>query len=205
MRSLSHAARPGPWVTCPAAPAVPVAWHTCGETRAYADDVTGVAAVVAAASKAWVSGVVGAVLAAGSAVPAVALPGGAGLGLAYHGYVDMGRGEVNVRLTPWNSGAAPVVGATVRLRWSVPLADEQRLPDGCERHDATSVVLCRAGAVAGHGRGAEIHVRVRLADPTADEVSMEIDSLAAGDAADRDPGADRQQVVVLETGVRYTF
>lgn len=156
------------------------------------------------------SGPVGAAVAVGvaaavPAAPAVAVGGGTGLALAYHGYVDMGRGEVNVRLTPWNNAAVPVADATVRLRWSAPLDGAQRLPDGCQRYNTTSVVLCRTGAIAAHGRGAEIHVRVRLADATAEEVAMEIDSLAVGDAADRDPGSDRQQVMVLDTGDRYSF
>jgi hypothetical protein len=148
------------------------------------------------------SGALGAAVAAGSAVPAVAAVAEADL--SYHGYVAMGRGEVNVRLTPSNHGPSAVEDATVRLHWSRPLADQQRLPQECARYDA-STVLCRTGAVAANGVGKEIHLRVRLADTTTHEVRMEIESQWGGGAVDRNPGNDRQQVLALDTGDRYTF
>ncbi|MFF4958966.1 hypothetical protein [Streptomyces sp. NPDC001222] len=148
----------------------------------------------------WIAGAMGAVAAVGAALPAAAL--NAEAGLTYHGYVTMGRGEVNVRLTPWNKGVSRVEDATVRLRWSKALADGQMLPGGCARYDA-STVLCRTGRVLPMGEGKEIHLRVRLADTSTDEVRMEIDSLGGGGAADRNPGS--QQVLALGTGDRYTF
>ncbi|MEU6098208.1 hypothetical protein [Streptomyces sp. NPDC047079] len=146
-----------------------------------------------------IAGALGAALVVGAALPAVAL--GAEADLAYHGYVTMGRGEVNVRLTPWNQATSGVEDATVRLRWSKPLAKEQLLPGACAREDE-STVLCRMGAIAPLAEGREIHLRVRLADTSADEVRLEIDSLWSG-AVDRTPGT--QQVLALGTGDRYAF
>ncbi|MFI9649936.1 hypothetical protein ACIHAA_27090 [Streptomyces sp. NPDC052040] len=148
----------------------------------------------------WIAGALGAAVVVGAALPATALPAEAGL--AYHGYVTMGRGEVNVRITPRNHGVSRVQDAAVRLRWSKPLADEQLLPAACARYDTTTV-LCRTGAVAPLAQGREIHLRVQLTDTSADGVRMEIDSVGSGGAADRTPSA--QQVLVLGTGDRYTF
>ncbi|MEU6371460.1 hypothetical protein ABZ876_38770 [Streptomyces sp. NPDC046931] len=148
----------------------------------------------------WIAGALGAAVVVGGGLPAVAL--GAEPGLTYHGYVTMGRGEVNVRLTPWNHSPSGVKGATVRLRWSKRLSDQQVLPGACARFDA-STVLCRTGAIVPMGRGREIHLRVRLADTSTDEVRVEIDSLGGGGAADRNPAT--QQVLVLGTGDRYAF
>ncbi|MFJ5535096.1 hypothetical protein [Streptomyces sp. NPDC093261] len=147
----------------------------------------------------WIAGALGAAVVVGGTLPAVALGGEADL--TYHGYVTMGRGEVNVRLTPWNRGPSGVQDATVRLRWSKPLAEEQLLPGGCARYD-TSTVLCRTGVVAPMGEGREIHLRVHLADTSTDEVRLEIDSPWSG-AVDRTPGS--QQVLALGTGDRYAF
>ncbi|MER6125413.1 hypothetical protein ABT173_22835 [Streptomyces sp. NPDC001795] len=152
----------------------------------------------------WISGVLGAVVVAGAAVPAVAA--GSEADLAYHGFVAMGRGEVNVRLTPSNHGPSDIEDATVRLHWSKPLANQQQQPlsEGCARYDA-STVLCRTGSIAAGGAGKEIHVRVRLANTSTDEVRLEIESLWGGGAVDRNPGNDRQQVLALDTGDRYNF
>jgi hypothetical protein len=149
-------------------------------------------------------GALGAVAVVGAAVPAVAA--GSEADLAYHGFVAMGRGEVNVRLTPSNHGPAAIDDATVRLHWSMPLADsrQQPLPEGCARYDA-STVLCRTGSIAANSEGEEIHLRVRLADTKTDQVRLEIDSQWGGGAVDRNPGNDRQQVLALGTGDRYAF
>jgi hypothetical protein len=150
----------------------------------------------------WMSGALGVAVVVGAAVPAAAV--GAEAGLTYHGYVAMGLGEVNVRLTPTNHGPSSIEDATVRLHWSKPLTDQQQLAEGCARYDA-STVLCRTGAIAANGEGKEIHLRVRLADTTTDEVRLDIDSLWRGGAVDRDPSNDRQQVLALGTGDRYAF
>ncbi|MCE0447618.1 hypothetical protein LT493_36500 [Streptomyces tricolor] len=70
--------------------------------------------------------------------------------------------RVEVRLTPRNHGPAAVADATVRLRWSAELADEQALPARCAREDERSVVCgtgplavdAAGGAVAGSGTAA---------------------------------------------------
>ncbi|MFD9328574.1 hypothetical protein [Streptomyces sp. NPDC060065] len=123
--------------------------------------------------------------------------------LAYHGDVSMADGRVDVRLTPRNHGPSAVPDATVRLRWSVPLADRQSLPDGCARAEARAVV-CRTGALAADGVGEEIRLGVRLRGAPA-EVTVEFDTVWGGGAVDRNAGNDRQRVLVLDTGDSYAF
>ncbi|WP_265568413.1 hypothetical protein [Streptomyces hygroscopicus] len=135
----------------------------------------------------------------GAAVPAVA----AAAGLAYHGYVAMAGGQVDVRLAPQNQGPSDVTDATVRLHWSQPLAAVQRLPEGCARYDV-STVLCDTGPLAAGGVGREIRLRVGL-EGTSTEVTLEIDTLWEGGSVDRTPGNDRQQVLALDTGDQYSF
>lgn len=121
--------------------------------------------------------VVAAVVGGATVAPAAAVAGTAGLGaagsvgarvagapeadLAFHGRLWMDGGQVELRMTPQNHGPFGVADATVRLRWSAPLADEQRLPrlrtvgradravpDGCAARG-------RLGADAHHGGTAE--------------------------------------------------
>ncbi|MET8228598.1 hypothetical protein [Streptomyces sp. NPDC005301] len=123
--------------------------------------------------------------------------------LAYHGYVEMAGGRVDVRMTPRNHGPADVEDATVRLRWSVPLTDRQVLPEGCARAGGRAVV-CRTGALAADGVGEEIRLGVLLKGaPT--EVTMVIDTVWSGGAVDRNHQNDRQQVLALDTGDSYVF
>ncbi|WP_326721451.1 MULTISPECIES: hypothetical protein [unclassified Streptomyces] len=123
--------------------------------------------------------------------------------LSYHGDVSMAEGRVDVRLTPRNHGPSAVADATVRLRWSVALADRQSLPDGCARAEARAVV-CRTGALAADGVGEEIRLGVRLRGVPA-EVTVEFDTVWGGGAVDRNSGNDRQRVLVLDTGDSYVF
>lgn len=81
--------------------------------------------------------------------------------LAYHGHLSMTGGRVDLRMTPQNHGPSGVVEATVRLRWSVPLADEQGLPAGCARTEVRTV-MCRTGALPADGWGETITMAVRL-------------------------------------------
>ncbi|MFF1452571.1 hypothetical protein ACFVYF_31230 [Streptomyces sp. NPDC058274] len=127
--------------------------------------------------------------------------------LAYHGYVAMEGGRVDVRMTPRNHGPADVTDATVRLRWSAPLADRQELPEGCARAGARAV-LCRTGALAADDVGAEIRLRVRLAGAgvrVPAEVTLVIDTVWSGGAVDRNHQNDRRQVLALDTGDAYAF
>jgi hypothetical protein len=125
--------------------------------------------------------------------------------LAYHGSVAMTAGIVDVRLTPHNRGPRPVTAATVRLRWSAPLTDRQRLPDGCARAGARTVI-CGTGPLAADATGAEIALRVRLRGAPA-EVHLDIDTAWRGDgpADRRHHHEDRLRVLALDTGDAYAF
>ncbi|MEU6261065.1 hypothetical protein [Streptomyces sp. NPDC047043] len=151
------------------------------------------------------------VLAAGgaalAAVTAAALPAGAvddtEADLAYHGAVSMAAGRVFVRFTPRNHGPSDVPDATVRLRWSAPLADGQLLPQGCAR-SGPRVLLCRVGPLASGEVGAQVTVQVRLEGKPA-EVRLEMDTVWAGGVVDRNRENDEQRVLVLDTGDEYYF
>jgi hypothetical protein len=123
--------------------------------------------------------------------------------LAYHGAASMAFGRIDVRFTPRNHGPSAVPDATVRLRWSEPLANRQLLPDGCARSGAR-VVLCRVGALAADGLGERIGLRLRLrGEPS--EVLLEIDTVWSAGVVDRNRANDRQRVLVLDTGDTYYF
>ncbi|KUO11577.1 hypothetical protein [Streptomyces sp. DSM 15324] len=124
--------------------------------------------------------------------------------LSYHGFAVLHGGRVDVRLTPRNHGPADVADATVRLRWSVPLAARgQRLPQGCARTGERSVV-CRTGPLAADTLGERIELGVRLRGRPA-EATLDVDTVWAGGAVDRNRANDRQQVLVLDTGDTYYF
>jgi hypothetical protein len=148
-----------------------------------------------------IAGVLGAALAVGAAVPAAAVV--PKVAIASHGYVTLTGGRVDVRLTPRNDGWAAVAGATVRLRFSRALGGPQQLPESCAAADPNTVV-CGTGPLAAGGAGREIRLRVGLAGRPS-EVRLEVETLHNGDAADRDPVGDRQQVLALETGDEYAF
>ncbi|MET7476683.1 hypothetical protein ABZT17_20230 [Streptomyces sp. NPDC005648] len=150
----------------------------------------------------WVAAL--ALVAGAGALPAAAVPnGGPEADLAYHGAASMDRGTVEVRFTPRNHGPSAVPDATVRLRWSVALADAQALPLGCARSEER-VVLCRVGALAADDLGEQIDLRVRLVGAPS-EVLLEIDTVWSGGAVDRNRVNDRQRVLVLDTGDEYYF
>ncbi|MEV8545898.1 hypothetical protein [Streptomyces sp. NPDC051572] len=123
--------------------------------------------------------------------------------LAYHGSATMTGGRVDVRFTPRNHGPSAVPDATVRLRWSKPLADSQTLPQGCAR-SGERVVVCRTGALAADAVGERIEVRVRLRDASS-EVLLELDTVWGGGAVDGNRANDQQRVLVLDTGDTYYF
>ncbi|MGW1216163.1 hypothetical protein ACWD5F_41690 [Streptomyces sp. NPDC002499] len=146
-------------------------------------------------------------LAALAAVGAGGVPAGAVGGpeadLAYHGAASMADGRVDVRFTPRNHGPSAVPDATVRLRWSAPLANGQVLPDGCAR-SGPRVVLCRVGALAADDLGAPISMRVRLRGAPS-EVLLELDTVWSGGAVDHNRANDQQRVLVLDSGDEYYF
>ncbi|MEW2622129.1 hypothetical protein [Streptomyces sp. NPDC048106] len=141
----------------------------------------------------------GAVLAAGTAGAAP----GPEADLAFHGTATMTGDRMEVRITPYDLGPDPVADASVRLRWSVPLADAQRLPARCAREDARTV-LCGTGALTADGPGELLRVPVRLRERSA-QVTVEVGTGWGGGAADRDRTNDRLSVLVLDTGDPYAF
>ncbi|WP_329265561.1 hypothetical protein OG223_30535 [Streptomyces sp. NBC_01478] len=144
--------------------------------------------------------VAGAALAVMGAAPGVPGPEA---DLAYHGSAVMTGGRVDVRLTPRNHGPSAVPDATVRLRWSKPLADRQTLPEGCAR-SGERVVVCRTGALAADEAGERIELRVHLRDVSS-EVLLELDTVWGGGAVDGNRANDQQRVLVLDTGDTYYF
>ncbi|MCL7424096.1 hypothetical protein [Streptomyces sp. YS415] len=151
------------------------------------------------------------VLGTGVAVVLLAAGGAAGAGaaegreadLAYHGAASLASGQVDLRFTPHNHGPSAVPDATVRLRWSEPLADRQELPDGCARSGARAV-LCRVGALEADEAGERIALRIQLSR-AAPEVQLELDTVWSSGAVDRNPANDRQRVLILDTGDAYYF
>ncbi|WP_342746381.1 hypothetical protein [Streptomyces monashensis] len=123
--------------------------------------------------------------------------------LAFHGVAQLEGGAVELRLTPWNGGPAAVPDATVRLRWSVPLAAAQQLPARCVREDERTL-LCGTGAVAVDAAGELLRVPVRLGERSS-EVTLAVDAVWAGGAVDRGRSNDGLKVLVLDTGDAYTF
>ncbi|MFF3711772.1 hypothetical protein [Streptomyces phaeochromogenes] len=123
--------------------------------------------------------------------------------LAYHGHLSMTGGRVDLLMTPQNHGPSGIAEATVRLRWSVPLADEQGLPAGCARTEVRTV-MCRTGALPADGWGETITMAVRLRGAPS-EVTLGIDTVWGGGAVDRNHHNDRQEVLVLDTGDTYVF
>ncbi|WP_430383371.1 hypothetical protein [Streptomyces sp. P10-4] len=151
--------------------------------------------------RAWVlSGLcAGAVLVPGTAVAAPVPEAD----LAFHGSAVLEGDRVEVRLTPRNHGPAAVADATVRLRWSAELADEQALPARCAREDERSVV-CGTGPLAVDAAGEPLLVPVRLREPTS-ELTLEVDTAWSAGATDKDRTNDRMTVLVLATGDAYAF
>jgi hypothetical protein len=144
-----------------------------------------------------------ALVAVGGVVPVASADGGPEADLAYHGSAVMAAGQIDVRFTPRNHGPSAVPDATVRLRWSEPLADLQVLAEGCARSGAR-VVVCRVGALAADGVGEQIGMLVRLRGAPS-EVLLELDTVWGGGAVDRNRANDRQRVLVLDTGDAYYF
>ncbi|MGW4198149.1 hypothetical protein [Streptomyces sp. NPDC005004] len=93
--------------------------------------------------------------------------------------------------------------ASVRLRWSVALADRQVLPAACARTGARTVV-CGTGALAvgRTGRALTLSLALRRA---ASEVTLEVEPAWNGGVSDPDRSNDRLKVLVLDTGDAYAF
>ncbi|WP_338697592.1 hypothetical protein V2W30_17270 [Streptomyces sp. Q6] len=123
--------------------------------------------------------------------------------LAHHGGITMTGAHVAVALTPQNHGPSDVTDSTLRLAWSVPLADDQTLPDACLR-SGPRTVDCRTGALPAAAYGTPFTVDVRLAAATT-EVTVRIDTVWTGGPVDHNGQNNRHRVLVLDTGDTYYF
>ncbi|MFF4053103.1 hypothetical protein ACFYZ5_41410 [Streptomyces chartreusis] len=153
------------------------------------------------------------VTAVGGVAPAAGAPGamrgaeavrGAEAGLAYHGSAGIVGDRVDVRFTPHNQGAAAVPDSVVRIRWSQPLEEGQLLPARCAP-EGDRAVRCRVGPLGAHDTGERIGLRVRLREaPT--ELLLEFDPVGSDGTVDESrAAAERQRVLVLDTGDTYYF
>lgn len=123
--------------------------------------------------------------------------------VAYHGRVQLARGQLKVWMVPQNEGPAEVPNATVRVRLSADLADRHELSEGCARVGRREVV-CETGALPRHGRGRHIALVLGLRERPA-EVAVRIDTLWDGGTTDRNHANDEHVVLALDTGDPYAF
>ncbi|MFD7167033.1 hypothetical protein [Streptomyces violascens] len=142
--------------------------------------------------------------------PAPPLAGGTAAGSAgaeadvsYHGHVSFWNGHVGIWLTTANHGPAPVSGATVRLRFSAPLASGVTLPPSCLR-TGPAVVHCGTGSMRAAGTGVQLALDVATVGNRA-EMGLDIDTVWNGGASDRNPANNTHRVLTLATGDPYTF
>ncbi|MEU6122281.1 hypothetical protein [Streptomyces sp. NPDC047123] len=123
--------------------------------------------------------------------------------LAFHGEVSVRGGTVRVRFVPQNHGPSDLADATLRLRWSLPVKEVPRLPEGCLRSGAASV-LCRTGALDADTMGESVEIVVRVAGRPG-EVGVRIGTDWNGGAADLNPRNNEHAVLALDTGDTYYF
>ncbi|MEU4352467.1 hypothetical protein [Streptomyces sp. NPDC023838] len=144
------------------------------------------------------------------AAPAVLDPGAvapsapaADADLAYHGHVSLWDGRVGVWVEPSNHGPDAVPDATVRLRFSAPLAGTEQLPPECLR-GSPETVLCSTGAMRAAGTGRPIALDLRVAGSPA-EVVVNINTSWSGGAGDRNPDNNTHRVLAPATGDKYAY
>ncbi|MER7176103.1 hypothetical protein [Streptomyces mesophilus] len=123
--------------------------------------------------------------------------------VAYHGYASLWEGRLGIWLTPQNHGPVDVSEATVRLRYSAPLASEQKLPERCLRA-GQRVVLCSTGEIKAGSWSEEIGLDIKLKGSPS-EATVQIDTLWNGGASDRNVNNNRHKVLTLDTGDSYFF
>ncbi|MCX5384902.1 hypothetical protein [Streptomyces sp. NBC_00083] len=140
---------------------------------------------------------------AGSGPVAGAADAGVEADVSYHGHVSLWNGRVGLWLTTANHGPAPLAGATVRLRFSVPLDRDATLPPSCLR-TGPAVVHCGTGAMRAAGSGAQLALDVATVG-TPNEVGVDIDTVWNGGISDRNLANNTHRVVALATGDAYTF
>ncbi|MFF3303892.1 hypothetical protein [Streptomyces sp. NPDC001741] len=123
--------------------------------------------------------------------------------VAHHGRVSLWGDRLGVLLRSGNRGPSRVEDVTVRLRFSVPLAAGQELPQNCLRGGARTV-LCGTGPLNGAGEARRTAVGLRLVGRPA-EVVVRVDTLWNGGASDRNRRNDTHQVLAPATGDAYAF
>ncbi|WP_018543753.1 hypothetical protein [Streptomyces sp. LaPpAH-108] len=123
--------------------------------------------------------------------------------LSFHGHAVLTGDRVEVRLTPRDAGPSAVADASVRLRWSVALAERQELPSACARTGERTLV-CGTGALAVGRAGRTLALTVALRQ-AASEVTLEVEPAWNGGVSDPDRSNDRLKVLVLDTGDAYAF
>ncbi|MFC8230793.1 hypothetical protein [Streptomyces sp. NPDC057287] len=123
--------------------------------------------------------------------------------VSHHGRVSLTEERIGVQLLTGNRGPSPLADATVRLRFSAPLAAWQRLPRRCMR-GGSSTVLCATGPLRVAGDARRTALGLRFAGRPA-EVVVRVDTVWNGGASDRNRRNDTREVLVLSTGDAYVF
>lgn len=123
--------------------------------------------------------------------------------VAHHGRVSLWGDRLGVLVRTGNRGPSRLEDVTVRLRFSVPLAAGQELPQGCLRSGGRTV-LCGTGPLTAAGPARRTTVGLRLVGRPA-EVVVRVDTLWNGGASDRNRRNDTHQVLALATGDAYAF
>lgn len=123
--------------------------------------------------------------------------------MAHHGRVSLREERIEIQLRTGNRGPSPLADATVRLRFSAPLAAWSRLPQGCLR-SGSSTVLCGTGPLRVTGEAHRTALGLRFTGRPA-EVVVRVDTVWNGGASDRNRRNDTHEVLVLSTGDAYVF
>ncbi|WP_267244958.1 hypothetical protein [Streptomyces sp. PR69] len=123
--------------------------------------------------------------------------------VAHHGSVTLLDGRLDVSLHSRSHGPASLDGATVRLRFSEPLAGAQKLPGQC-LWGGDRVVLCGTGELRAGGAAQQVRLDLRTVGAP-DEVIVKIDTMWNGGATDRNPSNNEHQVLAPATGDPYVF
>ncbi|MEU9101592.1 hypothetical protein [Streptomyces sp. NPDC048361] len=140
---------------------------------------------------------------AGSGPVAGAADAGVEADVSYHGHVSLWNGRLGLWLATANHGPAPLAGATVRLRFSVPLDRDATLPPSCLR-TGPAVVHCGTGAMRAAGSGVQLALDVATVG-TPNEVGVDIDTVWNGGISDRNLVNNTHRVDALATGDAYSF
>ncbi|MFC9942514.1 hypothetical protein [Streptomyces pratensis] len=143
----------------------------------------------------------------GPGLSAVAEPAPRGIApeadVSHHGRVSLQEERLGVQLRTGNRGPSPLAEATVRLRFSAPLATWQRLPQGCLR-GGDRTLLCETGPLRVAGDARRTALGLRLVGRPA-EVVVKVDTVWNGGASDRNRRNDTHEVLALSTGDAYVF